>query len=1133
MQQFCRILIFGIVSFIIFNGPAHAETVLFLVNNNEPDVYDQIADNLDVYVGHVDDRFNVDVQIIADDFYNSYTPSDVRQMLHDEYYYSGNDIGGAILAGTIPYATYRHGNGDINPAPFYYEDFEAEWIDQSPADGHFEQVITDPWTNATEIWTAWWIPPAEDVSDHGFYLNGYLEKLDDYYSGQIEGEDAMLYIGSNMTNLGFNSEWINLLLESGGRTAEQIMHFGVYSSDQDLMWGYAGVPYWIYPQDLTKERYWNGSDWEGFNASLDFTPYEHPYGSIDDIKVDELFYLWNQTIFKYCHLFCHGGADAVYYHGGGNSFNYENVSLIQQDRCPNFITSSGCNNGNFRGTTGPNPAYERGIGNNLVFADNTACVTFYGSASSQSTGLFAGFHELLIQGLAATPDNYLAKGYYQMRNSDIIWGDDHYFFRSVDDKILMGNPFVTWHDSGPPTATPTPTPTSALTPTPAPTFDPSKIYLNDIYLAQYKNAGYGDNRYYQDTIIDSLIPTSGWDGGLIDLAVIEGYYDFNTGYTDQGGQIDPADVQDYGLGAPDFIDRGSIDTAGVKELDAGITILNRPSVDNCPYDADSHQDFIQGSGMNKSKLNRELSVGYNRFTIISPDAMEFSNRGIIAAFISHDPSGETFQQNDPPSVACLDDSTSQGSTSDAQGQYIPPHPGQTDAPYFQSCTHQFADDSRFMESGNYRITVTYFNVAGDVGSGMGLPHGLSGHGAPGWIVDEDIGYNSIDDSMPDCVVYLELLVEYIYTPTYGPTLTPTSSPTPTITPTETPTAGSTFTPVPTPTSPPSSLFLNDIFIVQHIPGLEAGEERFYQDSIFLDPVPSTGWDGGQMDLAVIEGYYDFGTNFSYQGAQIRLNHILDAGLGAPAFQNQGSIAGIDVAELDPSINVINRPEASNVPYNAGDHGEYIYMSGLTKNRLNHPLKMGSNRFTVLCPSAMEISSTGLLAAFISDDSTGDSFTSGDNPTVASLDDVPFQGAAADAGGHYIPCHPGKQDMTYFQPCNCLLNSDSRTTIINDLVVTISFFNVAGHVTDIMDLDGGLTGHGAPAWVAMGDIGYNSIDGFYSDSIACFEITIQPNWSPTPTASPTPAPIPAAGPLGKTILFILLTSIFVLVQREKH
>ena len=105
------------------------------------------------------------------------------------------------------------------------------------------------------------------------------------------------------------------------------------------------------------------------------------------------------------------------------------------------MTTSGCSNGNFRGRLGREADYARSMGNRLLFATNSVTVAYFGSASPQSTGVFAMYANELLESLMPERGSFLAEGYLAMRNADHAWGIEHHFFRGVDEKILCGDPF--------------------------------------------------------------------------------------------------------------------------------------------------------------------------------------------------------------------------------------------------------------------------------------------------------------------------------------------------------------------------------------------------------------------------------------------------------------------------------------------------------------------------------------------------------------------------------------------------------------------------------------------------------------------------------------------------------------------
>lgn len=58
------------------------------------------------------------------------------------------------------------------------------------------------------------------------------------------------------------------------------------------------------------------------------------------------------------------------------------------------------------------------------------------------------YHTDLVAALDPDADSYFAAGYYRFRNGDHAWGLRRYFFRGVDDKALLGDPFVRYRSSG-------------------------------------------------------------------------------------------------------------------------------------------------------------------------------------------------------------------------------------------------------------------------------------------------------------------------------------------------------------------------------------------------------------------------------------------------------------------------------------------------------------------------------------------------------------------------------------------------------------------------------------------------------------------------------------------------------------
>ena len=145
------------------------------------------------------------------------------------------------------------------------------------------------------------------------------------------------------------------------------------------------------------------------------------------------------------HIGTHG-APSGFYWVEGNAVTVHNLDLDVFDATgPNILTTSGCNNGNFRGSVGVEPAYAQSIGSRILFSENTVTVAYFGSGTSQSTSGFASYFTELFSSLDAVEDSYIAEGFQNMCNTDHPWGRLRYMFRWADEKILSGDPFAKYH----------------------------------------------------------------------------------------------------------------------------------------------------------------------------------------------------------------------------------------------------------------------------------------------------------------------------------------------------------------------------------------------------------------------------------------------------------------------------------------------------------------------------------------------------------------------------------------------------------------------------------------------------------------------------------------------------------------
>jgi len=404
----CAVVIFWLVATSVYAGqPAAEKTVAIVVDSR---VYPHIADRLQKYVGAIRADYGVGCSTLVDGFYDM-KPEAIRARLRAEYEQCRPALVGAIMVGPIPHALRGDPKAVVYPTPLYYEDFDAEWVDRDN-DGVFEEVRTDRRTNATEIWTTWWVPPVNDEDGQLHLIAGFLDKLERYHRGEMTGRDQMLWFSGNVFDVEICEGWTVLLKET------------MAPLDQKLyIWCRVGQDEGTFRPNKRREEF----------SATDFLT------------------AFGLQTWQHAHIVTHGSPRGWFWDGTGVvAAANEPESTVVLDLAAlagaaNIITTSGCSNGNFRGNLSITPDYSKSLANRLLFSPDTVTVAYWGSASPQSTGGFAGYCTELIESLKSDGGSYLAEGYYRMRNHDYSWGTQHYVFRGVDEKILCGDPFVRYH----------------------------------------------------------------------------------------------------------------------------------------------------------------------------------------------------------------------------------------------------------------------------------------------------------------------------------------------------------------------------------------------------------------------------------------------------------------------------------------------------------------------------------------------------------------------------------------------------------------------------------------------------------------------------------------------------------------
>lgn len=394
-------LISALVAFFVA-ADANDPRVLVLVDAS---VYPEIEDGLSRYFDHVKNLHSVKFEVLDRSFYEMDPPA-IRALLKEEH--EKGMLEGAIMVGPIPHALKGDPKTLVFPAPLFYEELDAQWIDRN-GDGIYERVESDRKENATEIWTAWWVPPANDAPTQVEMLKTFLAKLDRYYSGGIRGCDGVVFIAGNGNSVEITESW-TVLLEDGLRP------FG---------------------QKVAKV----------FSAHGQMKQTQLPDPG-PDYKARDFIDMLTRHQWQHVHTLTHGSPEGFYWHNGEAKIAVTADSLdfsLFKGTGPVVFTTSGCSNGVFRGTLKTGADYSRSMGNRLLFHPDTLTVAYFGSSSPQSASVFAGFHTELVEGLQA---GGIARGYYNLRNMDYSWGLQHHIFRGVDGKILNGDPFVRYNTSG-------------------------------------------------------------------------------------------------------------------------------------------------------------------------------------------------------------------------------------------------------------------------------------------------------------------------------------------------------------------------------------------------------------------------------------------------------------------------------------------------------------------------------------------------------------------------------------------------------------------------------------------------------------------------------------------------------------
>ncbi len=371
-----------------------ADRVAVLVDES---VHAVIETRLTEYAAHVARRFPVTFTIWAEPWYER-TPADIRARLACAHKDDASLVG-AIMVGPIPCPLHERGPELITPAPLYYEDFDATWTD-ADRDGDFEGFATDRLANATEIWTAWWVPPSNDPAEQAVMLARFLDKLNRRYAAPPAARHAMLFGAGKVNSLRIGQAWAALIEDCTASTKQRVR---------------------VYMQALPGCMSVHCRDGNEFTTA-------------------ELLHNLAGRRWQHLHLLTRGEPDRLYWPAGRLTGEVAELDDFDNSGAA-LITCSASSGANFRGVPFGAPRYDQSVASRYLFSPRTLTVAFFGSATPQAGGAFAQYHANLLRALDPENGSYLAAGYRAMRNTDHTWGAERYIFRGLDEKVLLGDPF--------------------------------------------------------------------------------------------------------------------------------------------------------------------------------------------------------------------------------------------------------------------------------------------------------------------------------------------------------------------------------------------------------------------------------------------------------------------------------------------------------------------------------------------------------------------------------------------------------------------------------------------------------------------------------------------------------------------
>lgn len=618
----------------------------------------------------------------------------------------------------------------------------------------------------------------------------------------------------------------------------------------------------------------------------------------------------------------------------------------------------------------------------------------------------------------------------------------------------------------------------------------SIINVAGLHVTALVNRGGGD-RYYQDTMIENRTPRANFDGGQMDIAVIRGFYDFDLPVLQGDEYAAPFLIS----GPPQYVNKGAVLTnRPILALDQNHYDILNPVFDNTtdPTVLGGLSEYIPAAELTKQDLNMPLYEGTNQFTLILADAGEIGSQGLIGLFL-YGTNGPNFVDGDLPTLVAVDDGSGM---LDADG-YYPMGFFNGDRGYFQfPLDTMLIGDTHITEMEGNLIRVTHFNVVGRNDTDIN-EYGLSGPGCVGYVTEPGVEQGwAIRSGGNQAIAFLEIVVgqpppqpaaatpivgveawndgatvrvinngggSFNYTATTDVawlTIDPAfvesnvvrSLTIPFTVDRSTLSEGFHTATIALACDDPEETDVLFTVIVRvampgvvHVHGLHVTQldpnqnnDKYYQDTMIASRTPAPTFNAA-MDIGVLRDFYCFGIEIDDPRVE---PYLEDFDIPAQMLNKGAFYNSVIVYALDQNVYPILNPVLDNDtnPVVSGDVNAYISSAELYKETLAMSLDEGTNRFTLLMASAVEIANQGMIGLFLYEPGTTPAFVPGEMPTIAAVDD---NSGYLNADG-FFSCGYVEGDAGYWQKATNMfdIGSDTLTGEVGMYYVTITHFNVA-------------------------------------------------------------------------------------------